>query len=82
MCPFHMITISTYIIETHFDVIFTLIIIKFIESETRIQDVRPHVGLNGMTSEKCGIKIQGKDKWKKLIQTASKKNLISKGMPY
>jgi hypothetical protein len=45
MCPFHMITISTYIIETHFDVIFTLIIIKFIESETRIQDVRPHVGL-------------------------------------
>lgn len=33
--------------------------------------VRPHMGLNGMTpSEKCGIIIEGKDKWKTLIQNA------------
>jgi len=35
--------------------------------------VRPHMGLNGMTpAEKCGIKIEGKDKWKTLIEHASK----------
>jgi transposase-like protein len=35
--------------------------------------VRPHMGLDGQTpSEKCGIEIKGKDKWKTLIQNASK----------
>lgn len=35
--------------------------------------VRPHMGLNGQTpAEKCGIIIEGKDKWKTLIQNASK----------
>jgi hypothetical protein len=37
--------------------------------------VRPHVGLNGMTpAEKCCIKIDGDDKWKTIIQNASKNN--------
>jgi len=32
----------------------------------------PHEGLNGNTpSEACGIKIQGKNKWKTLIENAS-----------
>jgi hypothetical protein len=31
------------------------------------------MGLNGMTpAEKCGIKIDGEDKWKTLIQNAAK----------
>jgi putative transposase len=35
--------------------------------------VRPHMGLNGMTpAEKCGITIEGNDKWKTIIQNASK----------
>ncbi len=35
--------------------------------------IRPHQGLEGKTpSEVCGITIQGKDKWKTLIQNASK----------
>jgi transposase-like protein len=34
--------------------------------------VRPHEGLEGKTpAEACGIKIEGKDKWKTLIQNAS-----------
>jgi transposase-like protein len=36
--------------------------------------IRPHESLNGQTpSEACGITIKGKDKWKTLIQNASKK---------
>ena len=36
--------------------------------------IRPHEGLEGKTpSEACGIKIEGKNKWKTLIQNASKK---------
>lgn len=35
--------------------------------------IRPHEALNGQTpSEACGITIQGHDKWKTLIQNASK----------
>jgi putative transposase len=31
--------------------------------------VRPHVGLNGWTpAERCGIKIEGEDKWKTIIE--------------
>jgi transposase-like protein len=34
--------------------------------------VRPHMSLEGKTpAEKCGIEINGKDKWKTLIQNAS-----------
>jgi len=34
---------------------------------------RPHEGLDGKTpSEACGIQIEGKNKWKTLIQNASK----------
>ena len=34
--------------------------------------VRPHMALDGKTpSEACGITIQGKDKWKTLIERAS-----------
>ena len=34
--------------------------------------VRPHEGLNGKTpAEACGIKIEGENKWKTLIQNAS-----------
>ena len=37
--------------------------------------IRPHMALDGKTpSEACGITIEGKDKWKTLIQNASKKN--------
>jgi hypothetical protein len=33
--------------------------------------VRPHMGLNGQTpAEKCGIKIEGENKWLTLIQNA------------
>jgi hypothetical protein len=35
--------------------------------------MRPHEGLNGKTpTEKCGIKIEGHDKWQTLIQNRSK----------
>ncbi len=35
--------------------------------------IRPHEGLNGKTpAEACGIKVEGNDKWKTLIQNASK----------
>lgn len=35
--------------------------------------LRPHEGLEGKTpSESCGITIHGRDKWKTLIQNASK----------
>jgi hypothetical protein len=35
--------------------------------------VRPHEGLNGNTpAEKCGIKIEGHNKWQTIIQNASK----------
>ena len=35
--------------------------------------VRPHMGLNGQTpAERCGIKIEGEDKWITLIQNAEK----------
>jgi hypothetical protein len=34
---------------------------------------RPHMALEGKTpSEACGIEIEGKDKWKTLIQNAVK----------
>jgi transposase-like protein len=36
--------------------------------------IRPHEALNNKTpAEACGIQIQGKNKWKTLIQNASKK---------
>lgn len=36
--------------------------------------VRPHMALEGKTpSEACGIRVQGDDKWKTLIQNASRK---------
>ena len=36
--------------------------------------IRPHMGLDGKTpAEKCGMKIEGDNKWKTLIQNASKK---------
>jgi hypothetical protein len=36
--------------------------------------IRPHEGLEGKTpSEACGIEIEGKNKWKTLIQNASRK---------
>ena len=36
--------------------------------------IRPHESLNGKTpSEACGIQIEGKNKWKTLIQNASPK---------
>ena len=35
--------------------------------------IRPHMALDGKTpSEACGITIEGKNKWKTLIQNASK----------
>lgn len=35
--------------------------------------IRPHQALEGKTpSEVCGITIQGKDKWRTLIENASK----------
>jgi putative transposase len=37
--------------------------------------LRPHESLDGKTpAEACGIQIEGKDKWKTLIENASKKN--------
>jgi len=36
--------------------------------------IRPHEGLDGKTpSEACGIKVEGQDKWKTLIQNARRK---------
>ncbi|MDV3243990.1 MAG: hypothetical protein LYZ66_02295 [Nitrososphaerales archaeon] len=35
--------------------------------------IRPHEGLNGDTpAERCGIKVEGKNKWLTIIQNASK----------
>ncbi len=35
--------------------------------------VRPHEGLDGKTpAEACGIKVEGQDKWKTLIENASR----------
>ena len=35
--------------------------------------IRPHESLNGKTpAEACGIKVEGENKWKTLIQNASK----------
>jgi transposase-like protein len=40
--------------------------------------VRPHEGLGGKTpAEACGIKVEGQDKWKTLIENASKNKLKS-----
>jgi putative transposase len=37
--------------------------------------IRPHEALNGKTpAEACGISVQGENKWKTLIQNASKSN--------
>jgi transposase-like protein len=37
--------------------------------------IRPHESLNGKTpADACGIQIQGQDKWKTLIENASKKD--------
>ena len=37
--------------------------------------VRPHMALDGKTpSEVAGIRVEGSDKWKTLIQNASKHN--------
>jgi hypothetical protein len=37
--------------------------------------IRPHEALDGKTpAEACGIKVEGENKWKTLIQNASKKN--------
>jgi hypothetical protein len=36
--------------------------------------VRPHEGLDGKApAEACGIKVEGQDKWKTLIENASKR---------
>ena len=38
--------------------------------------IRPHEALNGKTpAEACGITIEGQDKWKTLIENASKSGL-------
>jgi putative transposase len=38
--------------------------------------IRPHMGLNGKTpAEVCGITIEGEDKWKTIIENASKKSI-------
>jgi hypothetical protein len=40
-------------------------------------DIREHEGLDGKTlAEACGIKVEGKDKWKTLIQNASKTDVV------
>jgi putative transposase len=40
--------------------------------------IRPHESLNGKTpAEACGIAVEGKNKWKTLIQNASKKSYSS-----
>ena len=41
--------------------------------------IRPHEALGGKTpSEMCGIKVEGQDKWKTLIQNASQLNRENK----
>ena len=36
--------------------------------------IRPHQALDGRTpSELCGLKVEGENKWKTLIENASKK---------
>jgi hypothetical protein len=38
--------------------------------------IRPHMSLDGLTpADKCGIKIDGENKWITLIQNASKKRI-------
>lgn len=39
--------------------------------------IRPHQSLNGQTlAEACGITVEGKNKWKTLIQNASQNVLL------
>jgi hypothetical protein len=39
--------------------------------------MRPHMSLQGKTpAEVCGIKIEGKNKWKTLIQNAVKREKL------
>ena len=41
--------------------------------------IRPHMGLKGKTpAEACGITVKGKNKWKTLIQNASKNYFLDK----
>jgi transposase-like protein len=41
--------------------------------------IRPHMGLDGLTpAEKCGIKINGNNKWLTIIQQASQNEKIQK----
>jgi putative transposase len=36
--------------------------------------IRPHIALDGKApAEACGLKVEGQNKWKTLIQNASKK---------
>lgn len=40
--------------------------------------IRPHEGLDGKTpAEKCGIKIEGDNKWKTLIENATRDSIMS-----
>jgi putative transposase len=40
--------------------------------------IRPHEGLDGKTpAEKCGIKIEGDNKWKTLIKNATRDSIMS-----
>jgi len=37
--------------------------------------IRPHMALDGKTpAEMCGLKVEGENKWKTLIENASKAN--------
>jgi hypothetical protein len=39
--------------------------------------IRPHEGItNIMPAEKCGIKVEGQNKWKTLIQNATVKKQV------
>jgi putative transposase len=39
--------------------------------------IRPHEGLDGKTpAEKCGIIIEGRNKWKTIIENASNKTIL------
>ena len=41
--------------------------------------IRGHEGLDGKTpAEACGIKIEGKNKWKSIIENASRNNSASR----
>jgi len=45
--------------------------------------IREHEGLDGKTpAEACGIQIEGKNKWKTLIQNASKNNKSHKTLKF